>query len=78
MQSRSVTTSQSNQILNDLKALSSEEFVSLYGIIIHDDNTVYDQAYDQTFNDIEAWIAFSSEDTDNEFEKFGYVDSDYI
>lgn len=78
MKSRTASTEYSRHVMNDLAMLSAEEVLSLHGIQVNEDKTVYDQAYDQTFPDIEAWVAFTSEDEDNEFEKFGYDDNDFI
>ena len=78
MKTRTDQAGYANQILSDLKTLDADEMMSLHGIMVNEDKTVYDQAYDQTFADVAAWIAFSSEDEDNAFEKFGYDDMDYI
>jgi len=78
MKTRTGSTEYSRQVLNDIRQLSAEEVLTIHGIEIREDKTVYDQAYDQTFTDIADWIAFSAQDEDNEFEKFGYNDDEYI
>jgi len=64
-------------VLADIRKLSAEEVLSLHGIRVNEDKSVYDEAYDKTFVDIEDWIAFSADDIDQEDEKFGYDDSDW-
>jgi len=64
-------------ILNDIKTMDSEELLSVHGIRINEDGTVYDQAYDKSFPNVDEWIYFSSNDEDVAFEKFGYDDVEF-
>jgi len=78
MKTRNSASDYSRQVLLDIKQLDAEEVLSLHGIEISEDGSVYDQAYNKTFTNIAEWIAFSAEDEDNEFEKFGYNDDYFV
>lgn len=78
MKIRTGSSDYAYQVLADLRKLSAEEVLSLHGIRVNEDKTVYDEAYDKTFVDIEDWIAFSEDDVDSQDEKFGYDDNDFI
>ena len=78
MKIRTGSSDYSYQVLADIRKLSAEEVLSLHGIRVNEDKTVYDEAYDKTFVDIEDWIAFSEDDVDSQDEKFGYDEYDFI
>ena len=78
MKTRTVAADYRRQILNDIRRLDNEEVLRLHGIRINDDKSVYDEAYDQTFQNIETWIATNEDDVDPMNEKFGYDDHDFI
>lgn len=78
MKNRTVSSDYSRQVLTDIRKLTPEEVLSLHGIRVDEDKSVYDEAYNKTFANIEDWIAFSADDIDQVDEKFGYDDHDFI
>lgn len=69
---KSTQNDHTRQILADIQTMDSDELLTIHGITINaDDGSVYDQAYDKSFTNVDEWVNFSSGDEDNEFEKFG-------
>ena len=77
MKIRTDSSEYSRHVLNDIRQLSAEEVLTLHGIRIAEDKSIFDEAYNMTFKDIQEWIAFSENDVDQEDEKFGYDDSNW-
>jgi len=75
MKNRTDASEYSRHVLNDIRQLDADEVLRIHGIRIAEDKTVFDEAYDKTFADIQEWIAFSENDVDQEDEKFGYDDT---
>ena len=57
-----VHTSNTDNIKHDLKHLPTEDFETLYGIIIRENGSVYDTVLDKSFSNINEWIAIQSEE----------------
>ena len=56
-------------IKHDIQNCSSEELLSLHGIEVHDDGSVYDHTYSVKYRSITEWFNISVSNDDG-FEKF--------
>lgn len=65
-----------SSVLNDVRTLSTEELVNLYGIEISmDDGTVFDPTENRRFDNLTEWAIYVVEQDDENnygsFDKFG-------
>jgi len=60
-----------SRVLNDVRRLSHEQLVELYGIDIDNDGSVFDPTENQQFDTLEDWARFISErDSDDNYGSF--------
>ena len=75
----------STGVLNDVRLLPVEEIVSLYGIEVAEDGTVFDPTENQKFANLNEWAMYiaerENEDNYGSFSKIGgrhgFDDEDY-
>lgn len=77
--------SSNNTIIRDFKNMDREEFQRIYGVTAgtDDDTTIFDPAYQKTFKDVHAWVAFSEEQEEGDVggcerisARYGFGDDD--
>lgn len=73
-----------SRVLNDVRTLSRQELIDLYGIEIAEDGTVFDPTENQKFKSLTEWASFIDERDDENnygsFSKIGgkqYFDDEY-
>lgn len=76
--SRHLASDNFGSIQYDIKHLPTEEVERIYGININTDGTVYDAAYDKTFNSLQEWMNFEADLDDMEYsEEYGHGKQEY-
>ena len=73
-----------DRYLRDVKAMSKEELINLYGIDIEDDGRVFDSTENRYFDSLTAWAIYMAEQENDDmygsFTKIGHkgrFDDDY-
>lgn len=59
------------EIKNNINLLSSDDLIQEYGIIIREDNSVYDVVENKTFTTIDNWVEFYLDDSAEDIEWIG-------
>jgi hypothetical protein len=50
-----------DNILHDFHHLTTDEFISRYGVEINEDGSVYDSTYNKSFPSLGDWVMFEAE-----------------
>jgi|LakMenE01Jun11ns_1017448.scaffolds.fasta_scaffold9957286_5 hypothetical protein len=59
------------EVKNNINSLSSDEIIQEYGIIIQSDGQVFDVVEDKKFKNIDSWIEFYLDDSEEDIEWIG-------
>lgn len=59
-------------VLSNVKKMSNEELVNLYGVEISEDGSVFDPTENRKFKDIDEWAMFIAEQEDEN--NYGHLD----
>lgn len=59
------------EVKNNINSLSPDDLIQEYGIIIQDGGNVYDIVENKSFSNIDSWIEFYLDDSEEDIEWIG-------